>query len=95
VTSVCATEAESERLIKLANLVTWGRSGAERDFKGEVLVAQFASRAPHIIGRPQPRNDQPECARDALYAHAHLPAILTGAYAIFRAEIKIGDEVGI
>ena len=27
-------EAESERLIRLANLVTWARSGVERDFKG-------------------------------------------------------------
>jgi hypothetical protein len=33
------TEAESEQLIGLANLVTWGRSGVERDFKGEVIDA--------------------------------------------------------
>jgi hypothetical protein len=33
------TYAEVERLIKLANVVTWARSGVERDFRGDVVNA--------------------------------------------------------
>jgi hypothetical protein len=33
------TGAEVERLIKLANVVTWARSGVERDFRGDVVNA--------------------------------------------------------
>src|ERR1700733_6643812 len=33
------TDVEVERLIKLANVVTWARSGVERDFKGVVVNA--------------------------------------------------------
>ena len=33
------TDVESERLIKLANVVTWARSGVERDFRGSVINA--------------------------------------------------------
>jgi hypothetical protein len=33
------TDAEVERLIKLANVVTWARSGVERDFRGDVVNA--------------------------------------------------------
>src|SRR5262249_12799904 len=33
------TEAETEQLIKLANIVTWARTGVERDYKGEMVDA--------------------------------------------------------
>jgi hypothetical protein len=33
------TDVEVERLIKLANVVTWARSGVERDFRGVVVNA--------------------------------------------------------
>lgn len=33
------TDVEGERLIKLANVVTWARSGVERDFRGVVVNA--------------------------------------------------------
>ena len=33
------TGAEVERLIKLANVVTWARSGVERDYRGDVVNA--------------------------------------------------------
>jgi len=33
------TPAETERLIKLANIVTWTRSGVERDYKGDMVDA--------------------------------------------------------
>ena len=33
------TPAETKRLIKLANIVTWTRSGVERDYKGDMVDA--------------------------------------------------------
>ena len=33
------TDGEGEQLIKLANVVTWARSGVERDFRGVVVNA--------------------------------------------------------
>jgi hypothetical protein len=33
------TPAETKRLIKLANIVTWTRSGVERDYKGDMIDA--------------------------------------------------------
>ena len=33
------TDAERDRLIELANVVTWARSGVERDYRGDVVNA--------------------------------------------------------
>jgi hypothetical protein len=75
------SEAERERLIKLANLVTWARTGVERDYKGAVVEAhalemptRFAKQLGQVVrgavscGMPTQTAMQlaTRCARDSL-----------------------------
>ena len=75
------TDAEKARLIKLANIVTWARSGVERDYRGDVVDAharemptRFAKQLAQLVrgalslGMPAEIAMQlaTRCARDSL-----------------------------
>ncbi len=75
------TDVEVERLIKLANVVTWARSGVERDYRGDVVNAhapemptRFAKQLAQVVrgalsfGMPSDAAMQlaVRCARDSI-----------------------------